>query len=651
MAASTWTWLGNSDIVNSATNWSLISGPGNSKDRPQSGDTAIFSGAGTAPQFIDQQLSGGNTFDLTGSGTVQFLNDQSGFSNVSTIDSSVTINAEGTATSILTAGTFTNGGTVEVTGTGNALTIDITSEVTNNGTQTGWFENDGSIFVDQGDSLTISGAVGATFAGFGTVVVDGGSALVNAALPNFSNDRKFRHQPGRLAGDRKLRHVGAAKHHLRRLRHRANRPAGKFHRHHRPVRTRRHNRPHRRAERGVGGLRQSGRRRAARVERRHAVLHPDQRRKSGQQQQRHLRDLRHRWAHRRGRRRHRRHRRRRQYHDHGDASAHLAMDARRLRLGRVKQLDGGRGPARDRWAKSGRQRDQRGWHRRGRRQHQPQQQHHRARRHIRRRRVHAHQYGYQRPGGNNGNNGNNGGNNGGGNNGGNNNGGNSPPSFQNPSIDDKSEITSDVQSAGSFTGNTTAERSLLGSAGYFVNEGTIAADGPTGSSFTLAITGTTVSGTLLPGYFINYSTIDVAAGNSMTITVDGTSELYNVGEIVVSGGSLLFDAAAGAIDGGYAGGLGSVLIEDGGTVETDASYPSNSNSTSGIYGFADETSGNTLKIDYLGSFGGVILGFAQNDTIDLGGSLSISSVNTVVYSATTGILNLENNSGTIVGSC
>ncbi len=78
----------------------------------------------------------------------------------------------------------------------------------------------------------------------------------------------------------------------------------------------------------------------------------------------------------------------------------------------------------------------------------------------------------------------------------------------------------------------------------------------------------------MPGYFINYNQIDVIRGNAMTITVGANSEFFNVSEILVNSGSLLFQAAAGAIDGGYAGGSGVVVITGDSTVETNASYPS-----------------------------------------------------------------------------
>jgi T5SS/PEP-CTERM-associated repeat protein len=663
MAASTWTWLGKFADTDTPADWSLDSGPGSPNGVPVPGDTVIFTGAGVPPQLVDQQFTGGTVFELTGTGTVQFLDDQGGFSNVSTIDSSITINAEGTAASILAAGTFTNGGTVEVTGTGNALTINIASDVTNSTTQTGWFENDGSIVVGQGDSLTIAAASGGTIAGFGTVFVDGGSALIDAALANFSMEDNFAISQG---GSLEIENSGTSA-----------QPNITFN--------------------GDGVLKidqpavfggtviNSGSTffsggtisnfalgdtiDLVGVTNVASVVYDG----NG--------DI---------------------FLMNSDGATLFAANAQGGDLGGNNStsfpITGTGGIAGDiivtegggnttitatpprtwLWTPglTGSADTSTNWT------------------------VVAGPPGTLGPnqgdtainadgtvvadgninlksntvelggtssvaafiitntqlgvpGGSNNNGGGNGGGNGGNGNGGGDNG-NSPISFQSPSIDNNSEITSDVQSAGTFTGNTTAEQTLLGSAGYFVNEGTIDADGPAGSSFTLAITGTTVIGTndigtLLPGYFINYNQIDVAAGNSMTITVDGTSELYNAGVIRVDGGSLLFDAAAGALDGGFAGGDGSILISGGGTVETNSSYPSNSNATSEVYAFADETSGNTLKIDNLGSFGGSVLGFAQGDTIDLGSNL-ILSISTVVYSATTGILNLENNSGTIVGS-
>lgn len=225
-------------------------------------------------------------------------------------------------------------------------------------------------------------------------------------------------------------------------------------------------------------------------------------------------------------------------------------------------------------------------------------------------------------------------------------GGGNPASFLNPSIDGNSVISNKVTSTGTFVGNTTPGTSLLGIAGPFVNEGSIIANGPTGGSFTVAVSDTKVAGTLERGYFINYNNIEVDAGNVMTITVGAGSEFFNVGEISVKGGSLRFSAAAGAIDGGYAGGSGAVVITGGGAFETNAGYSATSVSSVPIYAFADSHTGNTLKIDNIGSFGCAILGFGENETIDLGTAIAVGKI---AFNNTTGILNLFGN-GSITAS-
>ncbi|HVC62472.1 MAG TPA: Hint domain-containing protein [Acetobacteraceae bacterium] len=225
--------------------------------------------------------------------------------------------------------------------------------------------------------------------------------------------------------------------------------------------------------------------------------------------------------------------------------------------------------------------------------------------------------------------------------------GGSATSPTNPSLDGNSLLTSNVAAAGGFAGNATPETSLLSAAGIFINDGTIAADGPVGSSFTIAIAGTTLNGSFQPGAFINYNAIQVDAGNAMTITVAGTAEFFNAGEILVNGGSLLVNAAGGAIAGGYAPASGVVVIENAGTVETNVGYAADVNGNIPVYAFAGTVAGNTLKIDTIGSFGGNILGFGLGDTIDIGTSIAVS---TLSYSAGTGILKLENSGGTVIDS-
>jgi T5SS/PEP-CTERM-associated repeat protein len=209
--------------------------------------------------------------------------------------------------------------------------------------------------------------------------------------------------------------------------------------------------------------------------------------------------------------------------------------------------------------------------------------------------------------------------------------------YQFPSFDDQTVLTSAVPSASS------AESSLLVATDRFVNQGTIDADGPAGSTFTIQVT---TDGTL-PGTFINYNQISVESGNEMVIAIAGTSELMNVGAIQVNGGTLVVNAATNAIAGGYAPVGGIAIIDGGGTLETNASYGTAVAGTPPYYVFADDTAGNTLKIDNIGSFGGVVAGFAVNDTIDLGTTLAVGKV---VYTNANGLLFLENSAGTILAS-
>ena len=225
--------------------------------------------------------------------------------------------------------------------------------------------------------------------------------------------------------------------------------------------------------------------------------------------------------------------------------------------------------------------------------------------------------------------------------------------FSSPTLDRNSVITTNVAAA--ETTPTSPQTATLDLFGNFVNNGTIAANGVAGSSLTLAIAGTTIAGTIngtvtstyYPGYAINYGEIDVLAGNSMTITVAGTAELFNAGQIQVQGGYLLIASQPGAIAGGYAPVDGTVIITGGGTLETNAGYAATIGGGTPFYAFGDAAPGNMLKIDNIGAFGGRIVAFGTNDIIDLGTSLAVASA---VYSATNGILELDNASGTAVAS-
>ncbi len=607
MAGSTWTWLGSTSALNSASNWSLTGGTGNAKGYPQSGDTAIFTGAGVTPQFLDTSISSGTTLDLTGSGTVQFLNDGS-VGNSTSIDPTSVLNAAGAATTLLINGPFTNQGLVEVTGTGDHLVVTVAAD----GQQAGSFSNSGTIAVNQGDSLAITTTGSATFADMGAVFVTGGSALISGSVTGPANfaisqsgtlelnqvgtaafpDVTFNgsgllklDQPGNFGGfingftlgdtlDLGVVNVATVEFDgsgdlivlgtnggtllfaqsdngalggdggpISFVLNGSSGLAGDL-----------------QVTQGGGGdttitevgpstwLWENGASAAANTAADWSVV-------SGPG------------------------------NGFGTPNADdTAIDAGGTILGGGDfQLTGNTielgGTASLAALLAG--------------------------------------------------------------------GGGPQPSVDSPSLDQNSVITSDVASTGTFVGNSTPETSFLGATGTFVNQGEIEANGPAGSRFTIAVTSTTVNGTLDPGYFINDSQIEVAPGNSMTISVGGTSEFFNAGLILVNGGSLLVNVDTAALFGGYAPGSGVAVIEGDGTVETHAGYASTVNGNIPVYAFDGATAGATLKIDNIGSFGGNILGFSQGDTIDIGTSIAVAKL---AYSSSTGVLALENTGGTIIDS-
>ena len=602
MAGSTWTWLGITNSLNSASNWSLTAGAGNASGHPIGGDTAIFTGSGQVPQFLDTALTGGATLDLTGTASVQFLNDGSIGSSTS-IDATSVIDATGTAATVLVGGPFTNAGTIALTGTGAHLAITVAA----NGILAGAFANDGTISVNPGDTLAITTTGSASFADPGGLFVAGGSALVQANLTELDN---FAISAG---GSLELNQSGSAA-----------LPDVAFS--------------------GAGSLKLDN---AANFAGNISGFVAGDTLDLGAVTIASV-----------------------VFDGSGDITAigsgggtlftaqtdngPLGGDGRAGTFAlsgtgglagglQVTQGNGGDavitvlGPSTWLWKNgaSAKAETAADWTL-----------------------VSGPGNGFGSPGSGDtainaggtilgggqfqltGNTIELGGTAGlaalvvGG-------GGGTAASLSNPSLDGTTVIGSAVP------GNATAETSLLSEAGTFVNQGTIEADGPAGSSFTIAVAATTVNGTLEPGYFINDQMIEVAAGNSMTIAVAGTAEFFNASLILVNGGSLLFDAAAGAVIGGYAPGSGVIVIEGDGTVETNAAYPATVNGNIPVYAFDNTTAGATLKIDTIGSFGGNILGFGQGDTIDIGTSIAVGKL---VYSSVTGILNLENAGGTILDS-
>ncbi len=204
-------------------------------------------------------------------------------------------------------------------------------------------------------------------------------------------------------------------------------------------------------------------------------------------------------------------------------------------------------------------------------------------------------------------------------------------SYAVPTIGQTSTITSAV------TGQTTQEQSELLAQGVFVNQGTILADGPVGSTFTLAVQ----TGTSAAGYFFNYGSIAVDAGNAMTIAVGSGSEFFNGNSVVANGGSLLITTTGSAIAGGMAPIGGLYAVENGGTLENNTGFPSGAGGSGPTFLFADG-SHDVVKLDQAAQFGGRIAGFAAGDTIDLG-ALGVSSVS---YNSD-GRLTLLNGTGTV----
>jgi T5SS/PEP-CTERM-associated repeat protein len=171
-----------------------------------------------------------------------------------------------------------------------------------------------------------------------------------------------------------------------------------------------------------------------------------------------------------------------------------------------------------------------------------------------------------------------------------------------------------------FTGGNAA--AAIDTFGNFVNDGLIEATGTADTNTTIVIA---QDGTK-PGYFLNYGVLEADFGNSLTIDVVGTSELFNAGLIYADGGTVVINGGTG-IAGGYAPMLGGVaVVGSGGTLEFNAGFPLGTKGSSPVFAFYNGAPGTTLKLDHLGQFGGRILGFQQGDTIDLGGPLSVGTI-------------------------
>ncbi len=180
---------------------------------------------------------------------------------------------------------------------------------------------------------------------------------------------------------------------------------------------------------------------------------------------------------------------------------------------------------------------------------------------------------------------------------------------------------------------------MLDALGTFINQGTIAANGPAGSSFTIDVQ-QDASGSA--GVFINDNEIDVGAGNAMTIAVGDNAGFYNPGIIQIQGGSLDVTATGtAAFDGAYVPVRGLMVLSQGGTAEINVGYATTTRGESPYFAFADGQN-DTLKLDQAAQFGGHILGFAVGDTIEIGPG----TITGYTYSAD-GVLALQDGAATV----
>lgn len=211
--------------------------------------------------------------------------------------------------------------------------------------------------------------------------------------------------------------------------------------------------------------------------------------------------------------------------------------------------------------------------------------------------------------------------------------GNSLVTYANPTLNSMTLFDMSVP------GQTTAEQALLDAIGTFVNQGTVEANGPAGSSLTIDVQQGT-SGAA--GYYFNYGTIAVNSGNTLTISIGPNAEFFNVGSVVDNGGSLFITAAPSAIAGGAAPVVGPIILENGGTVEDNTAFPAGVSGNFRSYVFNDG-SNDLLKIDQIGSFSARIYGFEAGDTIDIG-SVPFTSDS---FDPTTNILSIINAGSTV----
>jgi hypothetical protein len=165
----------------------------------------------------------------------------------------------------------------------------------------------------------------------------------------------------------------------------------------------------------------------------------------------------------------------------------------------------------------------------------------------------------------------------------------------NPSIDAESTISNLI------SGQSAAGTTLLDAVGAFVNQGSILADGPGGSSFTIDVE----QNATIPGVFSNYGTILVGAGNQMTIATGAGTELLNAGTLITSDGTL--EVTGGITGTGMLEIMGNAVLRLDGSVAAGTPIVFSADGA-GSLAIADPT-----------SMGGAITGFGDGDALSLAG--------------------------------
>jgi T5SS/PEP-CTERM-associated repeat protein len=202
-----------------------------------------------------------------------------------------------------------------------------------------------------------------------------------------------------------------------------------------------------------------------------------------------------------------------------------------------------------------------------------------------------------------------------------------------PTFDSATEITTGTSTL------TTAFTTALDAYGIFINEGSIQADGPAGSQFTIAVAGTTINSVFVPGTLINDGRIEVDAGNAMTIAVSGTSDLFDAGTLLVDGGTLTYSATSVAVLPSLLSGSALTLIEANGTLTQTAN--ATIGAAAGVTGSATVETGGLWNIGFAGAQGLTVGQGAAGSLSVTGGTVELGSSGLAIGSGAAGTVTVS----------